>query len=71
MTTSARGAIFLTERQGGSDVGAIETTAELAEDGTWRLDGEKWFCSNLDAGVVLTLARRPGPVTAQTACRYS
>lgn len=53
-------AMFLTERQGGSDVGAIETVAEPVEGDTYRLTGEKWFCSNIDAGVVLTLARRPG-----------
>ena len=52
-------AMFLTEKQGGSDVGRTETTARQAEDGTWRLTGEKWFCSNLDADFVFTLARLP------------
>lgn len=50
-------AMFLTEKQGGSDVGATETVACRADDGTWRLTGEKWFCSNLDAEFVFTLAR--------------
>jgi acyl-CoA dehydrogenase len=54
------GAMFLTERQGGSDVGANETVAEPADDGTYRLTGEKWFCSNIDAEGTLVLARRPG-----------
>ena len=54
-----QGAMFLTERQGGSDVGAIETVAEPVDDDVYALSGEKWFCSNVDAGVVLTLARRP------------
>lgn len=54
------GAMFLTEKQGGSDVGANETTAERAADGTWRLTGEKWFASKLDAGAALVLARREG-----------
>ena len=55
-----QGAMFLTERQGGSDVGATETIAERVEDGSgWELSGEKWFCSNVDSGAVLTLARRP------------
>jgi acyl-CoA dehydrogenase len=54
------GAMFLTEIQGGSDVGATETTAEHVEEDVYRLDGEKWFTSNIDAGVVLALARRPG-----------
>ncbi len=53
------GAMFLTEKQGGSDVGANETVAERADDGTWRLTGEKWFCSNIDAEGTLVLARRP------------
>jgi len=53
------GAMFLTEKQGGSDVGANETTAEQAADGTYRLSGEKWFCSNIDAQGTLALARRP------------
>lgn len=52
-------AMFLTEKQGGSDVGATETTATRANDGTWRLTGEKWFCSNLDADFIFTLARPP------------
>jgi len=52
------GAMFLTEKQGGSDVGANETIAEQADDGTWRLTGEKWFASKLDAGAALVLARR-------------
>src|SRR5262249_53941257 len=40
-----RGAMFLTEKQGGSDVGA--NTCRAVKDGTaWRLHGDKWFCSN-------------------------
>ena len=54
------GAMFLTEEQGGSDVGANETTAEYDEEaGCWRLTGEKWFCSNVDAEGTLALARTP------------
>ena len=52
------GAMFLTEEQGGSDVGAAETTAEYDEaSGYWRLTGEKWFCSNIDGEATLALAR--------------
>ncbi len=54
-----RGAMFLTERQGGSDVGATETVARWGNDGI-RLHGEKWFCSNVDAEVILALARPEG-----------
>jgi len=53
------GAMFLTEEQGGSDVGANEVRAESKEDGTYRLYGEKWFCSNIDAEGALALARTP------------
>jgi len=55
----SEGAMFLTEEQGGSDVGATETTAEPAGDGTYELTGEKWFCSNIDAQATLALARTP------------
>jgi alkylation response protein AidB-like acyl-CoA dehydrogenase len=54
-----RGGMFLTERQGGSDVGANIVRAEL-RDGHWCLSGDKWFCSNVDAEAVLVLARMPG-----------
>lgn len=50
---------FMTEKAGGSDVGAIETVAR-EEDGSWRLHGEKWFCSHTDADVALMLARPEG-----------
>ncbi|MFC5969998.1 acyl-CoA dehydrogenase family protein [Halomarina salina] len=53
------GAMFLTEKQGGSDVGANETTAVATnEEGVYELTGEKWFCSNIDAEGTLALARR-------------
>lgn len=52
------GAMFLTEEQGGSDVGANETIATYDEEsGYWRLTGEKWFCSNIDGEGTLALAR--------------
>lgn len=56
------GAQFLTEVQGGSDVGANGTTAVPldAEAGMWLLNGEKWFCSNVTADLALVTARVPG-----------
>ncbi|HET7433251.1 MAG TPA: acyl-CoA dehydrogenase family protein [Thermoanaerobaculia bacterium] len=54
------GGMFLTERAGGSDVGANETVAKKNADGTWRLTGQKWFCSNVDAEAVLVTARVDG-----------
>jgi alkylation response protein AidB-like acyl-CoA dehydrogenase len=56
VATMWKGTQFMTERAGGSDVGAIETTARLV-DGEWRLYGDKWFCSHADADVALLLAR--------------
>jgi alkylation response protein AidB-like acyl-CoA dehydrogenase len=54
-----QGAMFLTERQGGSDVGANRVTAR-EEEGRWFLNGDKWFCSNVGAEAILALARMPG-----------
>jgi acyl-CoA dehydrogenase len=57
--TQWKGTQFMTEKAGGSDVGAIETVARR-EGGEWRLYGEKWFCSHTDADVALLLARPDG-----------
>ena len=54
-----KGTQFITEKAGGSDVGAIETVARQ-DGGVWRLFGEKWFCSHADADVALILARPEG-----------
>lgn len=53
------GGMFLTERQGGSDVGA-NTTRAVPDGDEWRLHGEKHFCSNIDAEVFIVLARPEG-----------
>ena len=53
------GAQFMTEKAGGSDVGAIETIA-VPEGDHFRLHGEKWFCSHTDADVAMLLARPEG-----------
>ncbi len=37
---------YVTERVGGSNVAANRTIATPQADGSWRLNGEKWFCSN-------------------------
>ncbi|MCM3709025.1 acyl-CoA dehydrogenase family protein [Sporosarcina luteola] len=54
------GATFLTERQGGSDVGA--NVVKAVKDGDqYRLYGEKYFASNAGmAGVAMVLARIEG-----------
>ncbi len=54
------GAMFLTEKQGGSDVGQISTIAKGGKGvpgETVTLWGDKWFCSNVDADVIMILAR--------------
>jgi acyl-CoA dehydrogenase len=53
----AQGAMFMTEQGAGSDVAATATRAEPHADGTWRLTGDKWFCSNADADLAMVLAR--------------
>jgi len=59
MSKLTQGGQFMTEKEGGSDVGTLTTTA-MAEGDHWRLFGEKWFCSNADAEVVMLLARPEG-----------
>ena len=54
-----QGGQYMTEKEGGSDVGSLTTEARF-EDGHWRLYGEKWFCSNADAKLNLLLARPEG-----------
>src|SRR5437899_1709597 len=59
MSKLTQGGQFMTEKEGGSDVGKLSTTA-VQEGDHWRLSGEKWFCSNADAEVVMLLARPQG-----------
>lgn len=57
-----RGSQFLTEVQGGSDVGANVTRAvpDPERPGAWRISGEKWFCSVADADLFALTARPEG-----------
>jgi alkylation response protein AidB-like acyl-CoA dehydrogenase len=52
--------MFLTEKAGGSDVGANETVAVRDEGGGWRLHGEKWFCSCPHSDLLMVTARPEG-----------
>lgn len=56
------GAQFVTEVQGGSDVGANACVARPLADqpGMWRISGEKWFCSVANADQFLVSARPQG-----------
>ncbi|MDQ0269667.1 acyl-CoA dehydrogenase family protein [Cytobacillus purgationiresistens] len=53
---------FMTEKQGGSDVGENTLSAKKSGD-NWLLTGDKWFCSNVTADVALVLARPAGAVS--------
>ena len=55
--TAFTGAQFLTEIQGGSDVGLNATYATQDENNIWRIHGEKWFCSNAGANLIFITAR--------------
>ena len=59
MARLTQGAQFMTEKEGGSDVGRL-TTVAVPDGGHFRLHGEKWFCSNADAEVAMLLARPEG-----------
>jgi alkylation response protein AidB-like acyl-CoA dehydrogenase len=61
MSKLTQGGQFMTEKEGGSDVGTL-TTVAVQEGDHWRLYGEKWFCSNADAKVVMLLARPQGAI---------
>ena len=63
--TPLAGAQFVTEQDGGSDVGAIEAEATPNPDGTWSITGEKWFCSNPDE--YFLVAARPKGARGGTA----
>ncbi|HET7075013.1 MAG TPA: acyl-CoA dehydrogenase family protein [Mycobacterium sp.] len=50
---------LLTERTGGSDLGALETTATRSSD-SWLLNGFKWFASNCAGEAFVVLAKPEG-----------
>lgn len=51
---------WMTEREGGSDVGRTATVACPDERGRWHLHGVKWFTSATTADCALALARPEG-----------
>jgi acyl-CoA dehydrogenase len=55
----ATGAMFMTEIDAGTDLAQTATTA-IRQGQHWTLSGRKWFCSNVSADIILTLARVPG-----------
>ncbi len=60
----------MTERQGGSDVRANETTAQQSEDG-YRLSGHKWFMSAPMCDAFLVLAKAPGGISCFLMPRFT
>ncbi|MBL8918089.1 MAG: acyl-CoA dehydrogenase family protein [Myxococcaceae bacterium] len=63
LSTLYTGAMFLTEKAGGSDVGQVSTVAKGGKGVPGErvtLWGDKWFCSNVDADVIMILARPEG-----------
>ncbi len=50
----------MTEPQGGSDLSTSSSIATEQADGTFRIDGHKWFVSHPVADGMLVLAREPG-----------
>ena len=58
-----QGAMFMTEQGAGSDVASTATLAQQRPDASWALQGDKWFCSNPDAGFAMVLARSESPDT--------
>ena len=50
----------MTERQGGSDVRSNRTRAQAQADGTYRLNGHKWFFSAPQCDAHLVLAQADG-----------
>ena len=50
---------WATERHGGSDIGATTTQARANGD-HYRLEGLKWFASNVDGGIAVATARPVG-----------
>ncbi|MGH2758387.1 MAG: acyl-CoA dehydrogenase family protein [Actinomycetota bacterium] len=58
---SGETAQMLTERTGGSDLGALETTATPNGD-SWLLNGFKWFASNCNGEAFVVMAKPVGAV---------
>lgn len=55
--SGATAGMAMTEKQGGSDLRAVQTRAVALADGTFALTGHKWFCSAPMSDAFFTLAR--------------
>jgi len=61
----------MTEKQGGSDVRANTTRAELVSGDAYRLTGHKWFCSAPMCDAFLTLTQTDAGVTCFLVPRWT
>lgn len=55
-----QGATWMTEAGGGSDLGANVKTIAVPDGDAYRLTGEKYFCSNVNAELAVVAARPQG-----------
>lgn len=55
-----QGATWMTEIDGGSDLGAAVKTVARPGGESWRLTGDKYFCSNVGAELAVIAARPEG-----------
>jgi acyl-CoA dehydrogenase len=55
-----QGATWMTEIDGGSDLGAAVKTVARPAGESWRLTGDKYFCSNVGAELAVVAARPEG-----------
>ncbi|MDX9875522.1 MAG: acyl-CoA dehydrogenase family protein, partial [Spongiibacteraceae bacterium] len=60
----------MTEKQGGSDVRANQTSAVRSSEGFWLLTGHKWFCSAPMSDLFLTLAQTPAGLSCFAVPRW-
>jgi alkylation response protein AidB-like acyl-CoA dehydrogenase len=58
-----QGATWMTEIDGGSDLGAAVQTVAVPAGDHWRLSGEKYFASNVGAELAVVAARPQGAPT--------
>ena len=59
------GGTWATEKHSGSDVANTTTTARKHFDGSYRLNGQKWFASNASSGLAVATARAEGTTGAK------
>ena len=62
--------LALTEKQGGSDLGAATTAAVEAGDGVWRITGHKWFVSAPASDAFVVLAQTVDGLSCFLTPRY-